>query len=35
MVGLRIPPKIQMTTFFDWNEKNEDQPMTELICFSI
>ena len=34
MVGLRIPPKSKNTTFLI-GTKNRDQPVIELICFSI
>ena len=35
MVGLRIPPKIQITTFLIGAKKKEDQLLIELIFLSI
>ena len=30
MVSLRIPPTDKEYQFFDWSEKNNDQPVIEL-----
>ena len=35
MIGLRIPPKSKNTSFLIGTKKNRDQPVIELICFSI
>ena len=35
MIGYRIPPKSKSTTFLIGTKKNRDQPVIELIYFSI